>query len=250
MKKFWATIGFFTRIPVWRFVDIPSDKYKRVVDLWPLAGWITGGVTALVLWGALYVLPPFAAVVLAYASRLIFTGALHEDGLADFIDGMGGGTNKERILAIMKDSHIGSYGVIGLIIYFLLLTSLVASLPIAIAPLAVLAADAWGKFCGSLIVDFLPYARTAEQAKNKLVYDPSSFPTILLAFIFGILPSFLLPLPYLFALILPAVIGMLMLVYLRHKIGGYTGDCCGASALLCELTCLLSITIITKIVFL
>ena len=221
-----------------------------MVDLWPLAGWITGGLTALVLWGALYVLPPFAAVVLAYASRLIFTGALHEDGLADFIDGKGGGTNKERILAIMKDSHIGSYGVIGLIIYFLLLTSLVASLPTTIAPLAVLAADTWGKFCGSLIVDFLPYARTAEQAKNKLVYDPSSLPVILLAFIFGILPTFLLPLPYLLVLILPAIIGVLMLVYLRHKIGGYTGDCCGASALLCELAFLLSTVLISQITLL
>ena len=89
------------------------------MDLWPAAGWITGGLTALTLWGALQVLPPFAAVVTAFAVRLLLTGALHEDGLADFIDGTGGGSTRERILEIMKDSRIGSYGVIGLVIYFI-----------------------------------------------------------------------------------------------------------------------------------
>ena len=65
-----------------------------------------------------FVLPPLAAVAIALSGRLLLTGALHEDGLADFCDGFGGGYTKERILAIMKDSHIGTYGVIGLIIYF------------------------------------------------------------------------------------------------------------------------------------
>lgn len=63
-------------------------------------------------------------------TRLLITGCLHEDGLADFFDGFGGGTSRERILAIMKDSHIGSYGVIGLIFYFGLFYLLVSSLPI------------------------------------------------------------------------------------------------------------------------
>lgn len=154
MKKLFAAIGFFTRIPVWKITDIPSDKYKRVVDLWPAAGWITGGLTALTLWGALQVLPPFAAVVTAFAVRLLLTGALHEDGLADFIDGTGGGSTRERILEIMKDSRIGSYGVIGLVFYFLMLVSCVASLPAATAPLIVFAADPWSKFCGSFISCF------------------------------------------------------------------------------------------------
>ena len=96
---------------------------------------------------------PFAAVVTAFAVRLLLTGALHEDGLADFIDGTGGGSTRERILEIMKDSRIGSYGVIGLVIYFMLLVSCVASLPPAISPLAVLAADPRSKFCGSFIIN-------------------------------------------------------------------------------------------------
>ncbi len=249
MKKLFAAIGFFTRIPVWRIAEIPADKYKRVVDLWPAAGWITGAVTALVLWGALQVLPAFAAVASAFAVRLLLTGGLHEDGLADFIDGMGGGTNREHILEIMKDSRIGSYGVLGLIFYFLLLISCVASFPVSIAPLIVFAADPWSKFCGSFIINTLPYARKQEEAKNKLIYDRMSIPAFLLCLLFGIIPSLFLPLPFLISLLLPAITATAMILYMRYKIGGYTGDCCGATVLLCELSFYFSAAIISKLTY-
>ncbi len=247
MKKFLAAIGFFTRIPAWRIADIPAEKYKRVVDLWPVAGWLTGGVTALTLWGALHVLPPYVAVIIAFTMRLLLTGALHEDGLADFIDGTGGGTNRERILEIMKDSRIGSYGVIGLIIYFLLLVSCVASLPPDIAPMIVFAADPWSKFSGSFLINTLPYARKQEEAKNKLVYDRMSITAFIICMISGILPSVLIPAQYWLSLILPMIVAALMILYLRYKIGGYTGDCCGATALLCEISFYFSAAIISKI---
>ena len=67
------------------------------------------------------ILPWAVSVIVAIAVRLLITGALHEDGLADFLDGFGGGGDRARILAIMKDSHIGTYGVLGLIIYMSLL---------------------------------------------------------------------------------------------------------------------------------
>ena len=105
---------------------------------------------------ASYVFPAEAAAILALAARLLVTGALHEDGLADFFDGFGGGTDRSRILAIMKDSHIGSYGVIGLICYFLLLTCLIAALPPHLAVCALLSFDAWNKFVAANLVN--PYA--------------------------------------------------------------------------------------------
>ena len=75
-----------------------------MVEYWPLTGWLTGGLMAVTLWvGSLY-LPYILAVLLAIIVRLLVTGALHEDGLADFCDGFGGGgSDRERILAIMKD---------------------------------------------------------------------------------------------------------------------------------------------------
>ena len=81
---------FFTRLPLWRIVKVEREYFEGLVPLWPLAGWLTGGVMALVAWGALETgLPAGMAVVLAMTARVVLTGALHEDGFADFCDGFG-----------------------------------------------------------------------------------------------------------------------------------------------------------------
>ena len=116
--RIWAALIFFTRLPFWRLHEPPRECYKSVVEHWPLAGWITGGIMAATLYFGSMVMPYLVAVVLAVVVRLLVTGALHEDGLADFLDGFGGGgKDRDRILAIMKDSHIGTYGVLGLVRY-------------------------------------------------------------------------------------------------------------------------------------
>ena len=128
--RIWAAFIFFTRLPFWRLHEPSKDSYNAVVEYWPLTGWLTGGLMAASLWVSSLYLPYMLAVLLAIMVRLLITGALHEDGLADFLDGFGGGgSNRERILTIMKDSHIGTYGVIGLIIYELLLAASLFSMP-------------------------------------------------------------------------------------------------------------------------
>ena len=97
-----AAFIFFTRLPFWRIREVPAECFKHVVPYWPLSGWLTGGIMAGVLWLSAQILPFSVAVLLALAARLLITGALHEDGLADFFDGFGGGTNRERILSIMN----------------------------------------------------------------------------------------------------------------------------------------------------
>ena len=117
--RIWASFIFFTRLPLWRLHEPRTECYKTVVEHWPLTGWLTGGLMAATLYAGSLFLPYLVAVLLAIAVRMLTTGALHEDGLADFFDGFGGGGNdRERILTIMKDSHIGTYGVIALIGYF------------------------------------------------------------------------------------------------------------------------------------
>ena len=118
MVNILASFIFFTRLPFWRFYQPPKEAYATVVEHWPLVGWLTGGIMAGTLFLACHILPFSIAVILAVIVRLFLTGALHEDGLADFFDGFGGGTDRERTLAIMKDSHIGTYGVIALIFYY------------------------------------------------------------------------------------------------------------------------------------
>ena len=122
MSSLYAAFIFFTRLPFWRLYQPPKESYKAVVEWWPLVGWLTGGVMAAVIYFGSMLLPYTIAVAAAIVARLLLTGALHEDGLADFVDGFGGGgTDRQRILDIMKDSRVGTYGVLALIVYELLL---------------------------------------------------------------------------------------------------------------------------------
>ena len=134
MKSLFAAIILFTRLPLWRIVRVDKKQYAEILLYWPIVGFLTGATT----WGTLYlaswVMPLLPACVIAVIARLLLTGALHEDGLADFFDGFGGGHDKAGILRIMKDSHIGSYGTIGLILYFILYVSLLSSAKSTLAP--------------------------------------------------------------------------------------------------------------------
>jgi len=115
MKNIAAALIFFTRLPFWRLkvFQVSPEHFKQAINYWTVTGWLTGGVMAGTLWLSAWILPESVAILIALLSRLLITGALHEDGLADFLDGFGGGNHKERILSIMKDSHIGTYGVLG-----------------------------------------------------------------------------------------------------------------------------------------
>ena len=191
------------------------------------------------------ILPASVAVLLAIVTRLLITGCLHEDGLADFFDGFGGGTSRERILSIMKDSHIGSYGVIGLILYFALLYTLLSSLPLTLAGSAILAGDPFSKGVAGMIINRLPYARKEEEAKNKTVYSRMTTSEYTCCLFSALIPMFWLPEPvYLLAGLLPVLVFYFLTSLMKKKIQGYTGDCCGATFLLCELSFYLGIAVI------
>ena len=102
MNNILAAFIMLTRLPFWKIKEVPAECFKHVVPYWPLVGWLTGGVMAAVLWLAGQIMPVSLAWILALIARLLVTGCLHEDGLADFFDGFGGGTTRERTLAIMK----------------------------------------------------------------------------------------------------------------------------------------------------
>ncbi|WP_294140468.1 adenosylcobinamide-GDP ribazoletransferase [uncultured Sanguibacteroides sp.] len=239
MKGLLAAVMMFTRLPLWRWINVDKRYFEEAIRYWPLVGFLTGFITAVTLWLASFVLPVGIACILAIIARVLLTGALHEDGLADFFDGFGGGTSKERILAIMKDSHIGCYGTIGLILYFLLYYSLLSAIgesgvesPVLFA--IILSADCFSKFCAALMTNTLSYVRKVEESKIRLLYNKVKF------FIFAgvgflvLIPFFFLD-GYLWCAAFPALVMACGLrFFLQHKIGGYTGDCCGASVLLIE----------------
>lgn len=237
MNNLAAALIFFTRLPFWRIFKVPNEYFKQVINYWAVVGWLTAPIMAGTLWLAAQFLPFQIAVILAILSRLLITGALHEDGLADFFDGFGGGTTKERILAIMKDSHIGTYGVVSLIFYFLLIFMLLSTMSLQWAILTILVADPCCKFIGSLITLRLTYARNEDTSKSKVVYKQMSVTPFLVSAVFGLFPlCILLPYLYWWVIIFPLLAFFLLTVLMKRKIQGYTGDCCGALFLLCELS--------------
>ena len=239
--RIWAAFIFFTRLPFWRLHQPPQASYKTVVEHWPLAGWLTGGVMAATLYvGSMY-LPYIVAVLLAIIVRLLVTGALHEDGLADFLDGFGGGGHdRERILAIMKDSHIGTYGVLGLILYEVLLAACLFSLPPTLAALTILAADPYAKMVTAQLILMMPYARKEEEAKNKTVYRKMDWKAGISLAIQGLSPMGLYlwytGLAWELIIFLPCLTMYFLYLLIWNRLRGYTGDCCGAVCLLVELT--------------
>ena len=238
--RLFAAFIFFTRLPFWRIHQPRKEAYETVVELWPLTGWLTAGCMAATLYFGSFIVPTALAAMAAIIVRILITGALHEDGLADFIDGFGaGGTDRKRILDIMKDSHIGTYGVVGLVLYFMLLHQSLTILPPRITALMILAADPFFKMMTAQLIQMMPYARTAETAKGQVVYRKTSIKAGLLLLIQGTLPAiglwYFAGLPYL-CIAIPALMFYLLYLLMHRRINGYTGDCCGAVFLLTELT--------------
>ena len=244
--RIWAAYIFFTRLPFWRLYQPRQEAYKTVVEHWPLVGWLTGASMAAVLYLGAHIFPYEVAAVMAILTRVLITGALHEDGLADFIDGFGGGgRDRQRILDIMKDSHIGTYGVIGLILYFLLLFLAIISMKPFEAALTMLAADPFAKMLSAQLVQMMPYARTEETAKNHTVYRKFDVKAGISLSIQGLLPIGL----YIYYLhervnwqlliFVPAIVMYFLYLLVWRRLRGYTGDCCGALCLITELATVL-----------
>lgn len=256
MYRILAAFSFFTRLPFWRIANIPKYYYERVVPLWPMIGWFTGASMALIVCSSCK-LPITVSVILCLITRILITGALHEDGYADFCDGFGGGTNREHTLHIMKDSHIGTYGVVGLMLYFLLQTNVISGIILTLYnPLDIIAtfiiADTFCKWVSSTIIYFLPYARKEEEAKNKLVYAKVTWKDKITSLILGMLPLCIF-LPFTISLNLIHIIiactasivsALLLFSYMHRRIGGYTGDCCGASFIITEVIFYLALIIV------
>jgi adenosylcobinamide-GDP ribazoletransferase len=244
-SRIWAAFIFLTRLPFWRLHQPSKEAYESVVEYWPLVGWLTAAISG----AALYFIAPYnilIAVLAAIIIRILVTGALHEDGLADFFDGFGGGTSREKILSIMKDSHIGTYGVLGLVCYILLLGACLfslASLSPKLAALAIFMADPFAKMLAAQTVMMMPYARREEDSKAHNIYRRAKFPQYVFLILQGLLPLGLFiwliepdTIQVLLLVLVPAILSALLNIYIYKKIKGYTGDCNGAIFLLTELS--------------
>ena len=237
--RFLLSLQFFTRIPIPARVPYSEGELNQAAIYFPLIGTLIGALCALIYWGATFLWPESVAILLSMTFGLLLTGCFHEDGLADCMDGMGGGWSRERILAIMQDSRLGTYGAATLLAAlggkFLLLVSLPAALVI---PLMILA-HAISRLNAATMMLTESYARPEGKAKPLAVRI--SLPGLLIAAALALAPFLWLELPPLLWLaVLPLIpLRLWFARWLRKWIGGFTGDCLGALQQLSELTFLL-----------
>ncbi|WP_425038476.1 adenosylcobinamide-GDP ribazoletransferase [Primorskyibacter sp. S187A] len=235
LQVFALAVQFMTRLPMPE-VPFSAERQTEAGKYYPLVGLVVGCIGALVLWSASLVLPVAVAVILAVAACLLATGALHEDGLADMADGLGGGATRERAMDIMRDSAIGAFGVLTLVIVLALKVALLIDLGPSDAALAMIAAHVMSRYAPVWAIYTQTYARsagakfTAPEMTGRghviaLITAASALGLLCLAFgLAGLIGG----------LVAGGLVWVTSRLYLR-KLNGFTGDCLGALQQMAEL---------------
>jgi adenosylcobinamide-GDP ribazoletransferase len=234
LRYFFTALGYFTRVPVPRWVGYEPHYLSAAARYFPLVGALVGAAGAIVYMAALRIFPAGVAVLLSMATTLLITGAFHEDGLADCVDAFGGAYTREDTLRIMHDSRIGAFGAIALLMALALKWQTLAVLPPLRAAWLMIAAHAASRACAISYLVTLDYVR--DEGKAKPVAQRMSRNALCCAIVVGV--------PWLFwpqwragcvTLVVLAALRFLLGRYFVRRIGGYTGDCLGFAQQIFEL---------------
>ena len=240
---------YFTRIPWVRNAPYDEKAQREALKYFPLIGWLVGAIGGAVLYvGSFYFSAP-VAVVLALFVLVMLTGAMHEDGLADTADAFGGGYNPERILAIMKDSRTGAFGVIALILVFAFKIGVLVEMvhiDIFEAVVALMFAQAASRFVVLLIPATLDYVQSSPESKSSTMvgrrFPPSS---VAVGGLIVAIPLLLMnSTAYWIAVIAGLLTSLILARYFRERIGGYSGDCLGATQQIAEVVIYLTLLVV------
>ncbi|WP_210414129.1 adenosylcobinamide-GDP ribazoletransferase [Luteithermobacter gelatinilyticus] len=237
-----AALMLLTRIPVpWhRISDSPPDL-NRALWAYPVVGLVISGLGAAVFLGASAVsLPPLVAALLALLAMVLGTGAFHEDGLADVADGFGGGQDKARKLEIMKDSRIGTYGTVAVVLSLGLRAGALSAFTPLAAGTALLVAGCFSRLMIVVVLRLMPPAY--EGGMGTVAGRPTSGRLLMAVMIAAGSGLLLLPVSAFLAAVLAAGVGAgLMAEIARRQIAGYTGDVLGAVQQVAEILVLLTL---------
>ena len=265
MKKelhiFFTALMFYTRIPCPKNIDHDPVYLNKSSRYFPLVGWIVGGICFATYYLAGFLFNREIAIILSIIAGILTTGAFHEDGFADVCDGFGGGWTKEKILIIMKDSAIGAYGAIGLVLIFLLKFASLSALfsqpatcnlqPVICNLFFFISAHSLSRLAAISIVFTHEYSREDATSKSKPIAQSYSWREVVGASFFGLVPLVFLSFlhwQFMLALIPVFVARFFLARYFQKWIDGYTGDCLGATQQVCEVIFYLSISAIWKFI--
>jgi adenosylcobinamide-GDP ribazoletransferase len=224
-----TAVAFLTRLPMPHPTGPVPANFARAQRMFPVVGAAIGGAVGLCCLGMRWInVPDLAAAALALGASALLTGALHEDGLADVADGFGGGRDAAAKLEIMRDSRLGTYGALILLVSFVAKVAALAALPDARVVQGLVAAHALARGVLPVMSMSLPYARKDGLAANAGRPDPA---TAAISGGFALVIAWL-ALPWLAALgamlmAIAAAFGMTLLA--QRQIGGQTGDVLGGT---------------------
>lgn len=235
-QSLFLAVQFLTRLPTPRGIGFSETAQARSMGYYPLIGLGIGALVALVLATVAQVLPMPVAVLLSMAAGLLVTGGLHEDGLADCADGLGGGATRDRALDIMRDSRVGTYGVLTLGIVLALKAAAISALPVPLACALLVAGHGLSRMAAVQVVARHAYARTdpakfARPQVTQTAYRLAGVTAVLTAAALALAAG---PGVTLAALVVGALGSVVITRLYLRRLGGYTGDCLGATQQLAE----------------
>lgn len=228
LRLAFTALQYFTRLPVPAWVGHAERPLKDAARYFPLVGVLVGGFAGVVFLLAAQRFPVTLAVLLSMAAGILLTGAFHEDGLADTCDGFGGGTDRRSVLAIMKDSRLGTFGVLGLALALAIKFAALLALPADRFLAVVIAAHAFSRFLALTILFTQPYVRDEGEARARPVVRDPALATLIVGAATGIAPLLWLGPAAIGACAAALALRMGLGRYFLRRIGGYTGDCLGA----------------------
>ncbi|TGE04333.1 adenosylcobinamide-GDP ribazoletransferase [Hymenobacter fodinae] len=245
VELFFTALMFYTRVPCPRWVGHSEELLNKSTIYFPVIGWLVGVVAGLVFWGLSHFFPLNIALLLSMVASILMTGAFHEDGFADVCDGFGGGWTPERILDIMKDSRLGTYGAAGLglilALKFYTLQSIGADNLYALRSIVpvLIVAHSLSRTTALTFIYTHEYARANEDSKAKPVAKKLRLAELAVGMTLGLLPLLGMVVwlrnPWLLLVLLPLwLVKAYLARYFQKWIGGYTGDCLGATQQVAE----------------
>ena len=233
LELFFTALMFFTRLPV-PTLEYSQEKLNASSRYFPLVGILVGALSATVFMFSSLILPLKVAVLLSMIASILITGAFHEDGFADTCDGFGGGYTKEKILEIMKDSRIGAYGAIGILLLLTLKFLLLSEIQPMMIPIVIVAGHSTSRLISISLLYSMVYVK--EHGKAKPLSTALPLHSLIIASIFGLLPLLLFKKIFVILIIIPLLFTRWYLsYYFKKQIGGYTGDCLGAAQQVSEI---------------
>ena len=259
MKKeiqiFFTALMFYTRIPCPKWVNHDPEYLNKSTKYISVIGCLIGLLSAGVMVSSMRLIHPITAVLLAIVTSVFITGSFHEDGFADVCDGFGGGWTKMKILNIMKDSSVGTYGVVGLVLLLGIKVSVLYEIITQnrtwwVLALILITGHSISRLTAATTIFTHEYVREDDQSKVKPVAKKLGVGALLFMTLIGLIPLIILSHQthwLLFITIMPVYLTKVFIQRFFSKwIGGYTGDCLGAIQQVSEVVFYLSFLLIVN----